>query len=384
MRLSIASLIAVAVVPIAVSAAPIRRGIDPGSATVITFAFVLENLETTFYQQALAKFQANDFTTAGFTTTSVPLQEFSTIANDEATHVSTLQSVAESFGIPLPTCRFDFSSVLTSVETMTPVARLVENVGVAAYMGAMTLIGDPLVLEAAASIMTVEARHQTILNVLQGQTAITQAFDIAFTPPEVLAIAGPFISGCELGITSNIPLTVTNTGAVNVGTLLQFSATGVTGVRQGFCQMLTGGLPVAIVLPLSQCIVPQGISGAVAIWITADSQPLIGNPIDRAEQKPLAGPTMAFIDSSSESLGQLVRTSSNSSGTPPSTNVTTTQNPRLPRRPAPPPTAPPPTAPPPTAPAPTQHGLQQHGLQQHCHAAQHGLQRHCHATQHRL
>lgn len=68
-------------------------------------------------------------------------------------------------------------------------------------IGAAHLVSDPILLTAAASIMTVEARHQTILNVLtSGATAIPQAFDIPLTPPEVLAIAGGFISGCDTGI----------------------------------------------------------------------------------------------------------------------------------------------------------------------------------------
>lgn len=102
---------------------------------------------------------------------------------------------------PISGCNFDFSSVLTNVTTMAAAARLVENVGVGAYLGAASLIADPSLLTAAASILTVEARHQTILNVLNGATAIPQAFDIPLTPPQVLALAGPFISGCQLGVT---------------------------------------------------------------------------------------------------------------------------------------------------------------------------------------
>jgi len=90
--------------------------------------------------------------------------------------------------------------VLTDVTTMAATARLVENVGVGAYLGATSLVSDLVLLTAAASILTSEARHQTVLNLLGGATAIPQPFDIALTPPQVLALAGGFISGCDLGI----------------------------------------------------------------------------------------------------------------------------------------------------------------------------------------
>lgn len=83
---------------------------------------------------------------------------------------------------------------------MAATARLVENVGVGAYLGAASLVSDPVLLTAAASILTVEARHQTMLNVLNGATAIPQPFDIPLTPPQVLALAGAFVSGCDLGV----------------------------------------------------------------------------------------------------------------------------------------------------------------------------------------
>lgn len=83
---------------------------------------------------------------------------------------------------------------------MVQVARIVEDLGVSAYLGAAHLISDPLLLTAAASIVTVEARHSTLLNILEQGSAIPQAFDIPFMPSEVLAVASQFISGCDLGI----------------------------------------------------------------------------------------------------------------------------------------------------------------------------------------
>ena len=89
---------------------------------------------------------------------------------------------------------------------MAATARVVENLGVAAYLGAAHLVDDPVLLTAAGSILTVEARHQTILNVLSNGVSIPQAFDLAFNPNEVLAIAGAFISGCDLGIACTLQI----------------------------------------------------------------------------------------------------------------------------------------------------------------------------------
>ena len=127
----------------------------------------------------------------------------------------------------MTSCQFNFGAALNDVATMAATARVVENLGVAAYLGAAHLVDDPVLLTAAASILTIEARHQTILNVLNGGSAIPQAFDIPFSPSEVLAVASPFITGCDLGVPANPTLVVTNTGTVAPGTLLTFSSTAL-------------------------------------------------------------------------------------------------------------------------------------------------------------
>jgi hypothetical protein len=85
---------------------------------------------------------------------------------------------------------------------MAATARIVESVGVSAYLGGAALVSDPVLLTSAASILTVEARHQTILNILSSiGTAIPNAFDFALTPSEVLALVGPFFNGsCDVGV----------------------------------------------------------------------------------------------------------------------------------------------------------------------------------------
>ena len=74
-----------------------------------------------------------------------------------------------------------------------------------------------------------------------------------------------------------------------------------------FCQMLTSSMPFSISLPFSQCVVPEGINGAVAIWITEDDQPLNGEAIDRQSNAIVAGPLLTFIDVQVDVISSLVR-----------------------------------------------------------------------------
>jgi len=325
------ALIFALVAPLLVSSAP-ARFVKRAAAdiTVFQFADVLERLETQFYTQALAKFQVADFQAAGFSNAGLPVDLFTGIQRDESNHTSAIEAELVALGgTALSGCKFDFSSVLTDVSTMVATARVVENVGVAAYLGGSTLLTDPQLVAAAASILTVEARHQTVLNILNLGTPIPAAFDIALTPSEVLAIAGGFISGCSLGIPANPALAVTNTGAVTVGTQLTFSSPAINGsvsTDSLFCQMMVGAMPTAIPLAFNQCIVPAGIDGPVAIFITTDGQPLANNVVERATAQLLAGPLMTFIDSIPSAFGQSIRTATGSgSATNATSNATSTQ-----------------------------------------------------------
>lgn len=311
--------------PLLVSARPIRtRAASANDALVFQFANVLEQLETEFYAQGIAKFSDSDFTAAGFSSSMIATQALTAIQSDEATHTAFIQQALLDNGATPLNCSFNFDSALTDVPTMAATARVVEYLGVSAYLGAATLIDDPVFLDAAGSILTVEARHQTLLNILSGTgTSIPQAFDIPLTPQEVLSLAQGFITGsCETGVTPTNTLTVTNTGAISQGTLLTVSGTNITGTDNLFCNMMVGGAPNSINLPLSQCVVPAGINGPVALWITSDDDPLINNVIDRATTQQVAGPAILFVDSSPEMIGQLVRGSGSSSGAT-STETTT-------------------------------------------------------------
>ncbi|KAJ7265892.1 ferritin-like domain-containing protein [Mycena haematopus] len=303
------TLIAALAVPLLASARPVRRAASATDALVFQFANVLEQLETTFYAQGIAKFQDSDFQAAGFSSSLIASQTLTVIQSDEATHTTVLQQALQDNGAQPLICNFNFDNALTDVPTLAATARTVELVGVAAYLGAATLLDDPVLLDAAASILTVEARHQTLLNILAGASSIPSAFDVALTPQEVLSIAAGFITGpCDTGITPTNALTITNSNP-QVGDLLQFQAANISGTDGLFCNMIVGGAPFAINLPLDQCNVPPGINGPVMVWVTSDDNPLVNNVIDRDTTKQVAGPAVIFVDSQSELLGQMVRTS---------------------------------------------------------------------------
>jgi hypothetical protein len=298
--------------PLAVLAAPLRAPGKRAAADILVFTFadVLEQFESEMYKAAAAKFTDADFTAAGFTSGALVTQQVANIISDETTHSVVLQKALRSWGAePLTTCQFGFEPALTDVATMIATARIVEEVGISAYLGAATLLTDPVILTAAGSILTVEARHQTLLNILAGTgKSVHSPFDIALTPSEVLAIAGPFISGCDLGVPANPTLSVTNTGPAAPGTKLEFSSAAINATTDGFhCQMIVGGATFARVLPINECVVPEDVTGAVAIFITSDANPLANNVRDRATNKLVAGPTFVFVDTTTELLGSSAR-----------------------------------------------------------------------------
>jgi hypothetical protein len=301
-----------------VSAVPVKRNADSNpNVVVLKFANVLEQLESKFYEEAIAKFKDQDFTSAGYPSPQLPMEQIKTIQFDEQAHSDFLQGALKGVGQkPLEGCKFNFDAALTDVDTMIATARTLEIVGIGAYLGGATLINDPVILDAAGSILTVEARHSTLTNILGGASAVASAFDIPLSPAEVLSIAGPFISGCDLsplGQTANPTLTITNKGSVQPGTKLTFKSDAINGSipeDKLSCQMMLGGAPNAIVLPFNECVVPDKVNGPVHVFVTKDSQPLVNNIRDRGVV--LAGPAPALIDSKKEVLSSLVKSKSGS------------------------------------------------------------------------
>lgn len=123
------------------------------------------------------------------------------IAADEAAHVSVVESAITSLGAAAEgaKCQFDFAPALADVQTALATARVLELVGVGAYLGGATLLTDKNVLTAAGQILTIEARHSSLLNALARGQFQASPFDASLSPPAVLALAGGFLKGgCDV------------------------------------------------------------------------------------------------------------------------------------------------------------------------------------------
>ena len=157
---------------------------------VLNYALTLEHLEYAFYRDGLATYGADAFAAGGYAENVFTY--FEKIRDDEMAHVDTItQVITDLGGEPVAEAMYDFG--YSDLEGFIGVAKALENTGVSAYDGAGQYIDDPDLLTAAGSIVAVEARHASYLNLLNGMLPFPDAFEKPLTKDEVLAIAGPFI-----------------------------------------------------------------------------------------------------------------------------------------------------------------------------------------------
>lgn len=153
---------------------------------VLNYALTLEHLEAAFYAMSGEySFGADAFGNSIDAWMSV-------VGEHENAHVATLtQVITDLGGEPAAASEYDFG--VTDANSFLATAAVLENVGVAAYDGAGQFIENADLLTAAGSIVAVEARHASYLNLITGASPFPSAFETPMTPDEVLAAAGPFI-----------------------------------------------------------------------------------------------------------------------------------------------------------------------------------------------
>jgi DNA-binding phage protein len=163
-----------------------------GDIGILNYALTLEYLEAAFY---------NGATAANLSLTPQVAAFLKTVTADENAHVKFLKKALGAKAAKEP--KFNFAGANTSTETFMKTAAVLENTGVHAYLGQVLNIKNPAYVAAAGSILTIEARHASVIGLLNEASpsgagiAPDGPFDKPWTASKVLkeVEATKFITG---------------------------------------------------------------------------------------------------------------------------------------------------------------------------------------------
>jgi Ferritin-like domain len=148
-----------------------------GDIGILNYALTLEFLERAFYNQATSSGKITDPKTAAF---------LKTTTRDERAHVAFLQKALGHKAVKEP--KFDFQGIPGDPAKFAATAYVLENTGVHAYLGQAANIKTPAYLLAAASIVTIEARHSGAIGSILGKSISPNGpFDNGYPASQVLA-----------------------------------------------------------------------------------------------------------------------------------------------------------------------------------------------------
>ncbi len=167
---------------------------------ILNYALTLEFLEAEFYRLAIANGALSDGDTRAFA---------ELVASHEKTHVSALKKTIRAFGgTPVKSPQFDFKGTTDDESMFQQTSYVLENTGVHAYLGQAARLKSKALLSAAASIVTVEARHAAAIATILNQSPYKDknaasgvtpagAFDTPLSMGQVTSKkrAGQFIKG---------------------------------------------------------------------------------------------------------------------------------------------------------------------------------------------
>src|ERR1700693_5116813 len=156
-----------------------------GDVGILNYALTLEYLEAAFY---------NGATAANLPLTPQAAAFLKVVTADENAHVKFLKKALGSKAAKEPT--FNFKGTNTNAEMFMKTAQVLENTGVHAYLGQVLNIKTPAYVAAAGSILTIEARHASVIGLLNAPSGAAIApegpFDKPLTAAAVLkAVEGP-------------------------------------------------------------------------------------------------------------------------------------------------------------------------------------------------
>jgi len=154
-----------------------------GDIGILNYALTLEYLEAAFYNGATAANNKKAFIKDAGTKAFLKVT-----TRDENAHVRALKKVLGKKAVAKP--KFNFKGTNQSRKKFVDTAFALENEGVHAYAGQAFNIKEAKVLGAALSIITVEARHASVIGLIKNGTPAgispNGPFDTPFTAQRVL------------------------------------------------------------------------------------------------------------------------------------------------------------------------------------------------------
>lgn len=151
-------------------------GATPASdVAILNFALTLEYLEAAFYAEAVSKGKFGG-----------KVGNFARIVGThENAHVAFLKKALGSAAVKKP--RFNFKGTTTNLAKFKATAQVLEDTGVAAYLGQAGNIKSKAILGAAGSILAIEARHAGWIRDINGVSGAPVAFEKGKTKAQILA-----------------------------------------------------------------------------------------------------------------------------------------------------------------------------------------------------
>ncbi|PLW31659.1 hypothetical protein PCANC_07855 [Puccinia coronata f. sp. avenae] len=257
-------------------------------ADILNFALTLEHLEAAFYSQGLAKYDEKAFASAGFSNDT--RQKIQTISEDENSHVAFLTSALTATGVtPVQPCNYTFPH--QDPKSFLALSQILEGVGVSAYIGAAGSIQKPDYLTAAATILTVEARHNAYVRLVNGESPFPTAFDTPVEPRAIVTLATPFFSGCPNGSAPAFKAfpALNVTGKLTAGSSVNVASANTTGATN--CAFLSGLNITYSPFANGKCQVPTDgkVGGGQVYVLLTDSQNV-------RDSSTIAGPAIVEMD----------------------------------------------------------------------------------------
>jgi rubrerythrin len=154
-----------------------------GDVDIVNFALTLEYLESTFYEEAKKRAGAK----------GELMKLINLLAEDEKQHVEALEGTVKKLG-GKPVAKPKFNFEYDDTAGFLKLAQVFEDTGVGAYNGAGPMIKEKPILEAAGSIVQVEARHAAAIRLQNKEEPAPAAFDEALPEAKVLKAVEPFIA----------------------------------------------------------------------------------------------------------------------------------------------------------------------------------------------